>query len=458
MPNRVEISQNTRLLIFLGLAVILMGMGLVLSPSLSALWEGYKIFLTHPGTLDFDGLKQAGHFGTAFFNAGLLLVTALGVYYATGTDIQGGQIAAAMMMMGFGFYGKNMLNVCFPIIGVFLRTWRRGKSLSSVSAMACFSTAMAPVFSVLAFGTKPLDPGSPLAISVGALAAILAGIIFAAMISYLPTLHHGYELFTAGFAAGLSCVIINCLLVAFGLGHEKYPYTPADYVSGSNVQLGLLLLVLFAYLTVIGLIFGGGKQYKKMLLYRSKGGNYVEKFGFSACLINMGEIGILCLGYVFITGGQLCGPVYACIWTAVGFAMNGVSVRMFLPVMVGVYITAFVTGGMAALFAGEAFLAAALAKAASRGMLLCAIFACGLAPVVGRRGAAAGIFVAAEHCCLVGNIGVLHGWMSLYNNGLSLSLVAVFLYPAYVRIGEKYHEKIVAEEAKEGARKKVGKA
>jgi Predicted membrane-associated HD superfamily hydrolase len=458
MPNRVEISQNARLLIFLGLAVILMGMGLVLSPSLSALWEGYQIFLTHPGTLDFDGLKQAGHFGTAFFNAGLLLVAALGIYYVTGSDIQGVHIAAAMMIVGFSFYGKNIINICFPIIGVFLRTWRRGYALSSVSAMACFSTAMAPVFSVLAFGTEPLRPGSPLAILVGILAAILAGIIFAGMLSYLPTLHHSYELFNAGFAAGLSCVVINCILVAFGLGHEKYPYTPADYVSGSNVQLGLLLLVLFAYLMAVGLFFGGGKQYKKMLLHRSKGGNYVEEFGFAACLINMGEIGLLCWVYVFVVGGQFCGPVYACIWTAVGFAMNGVSVRMFLPMMSGVYITAFMTGGVAALFAGEAFFAAAVAKAASRGMLLCAIFSCGLAPIAGRRGAAAGMFAAAAHCCLVGNIGVLHGWMSLYNNGLSLSLVAVFLYPAYVRIGEKYHNKIVEEETKNGTEPTAKKA
>jgi hypothetical protein len=67
-------------------------------------------------------------------------------------------------------------------------------------------------------------------------------------------------------------------------------------------------------------------------------------------------------------------------------------------------------------------------------MLLAAIFSCGMAPIAGEHGVFAGMFVGAVHSLLVPNIGVLHGWMSLYNNGMSLSLVATFLHPIYSRL------------------------
>jgi len=174
-----------------------------------------------------------------------------------------------------------------------------------------------------------------------------------------------------------------------------------------------------------------------MIWYKAKGGNYLEKFGFAPSIINMGIMGIVATAYVFITQGQINGALFACIWTAVGFATNGVSVRMYLPTMLGVFIAAFLTGGISSVVGGKEFLAGAMTNAGSRGMLLAAIFSCGMAAIVGAHGALAGILVGIAHAILVPQTGQFHGWMSLYNNGFSLSLIAIVLFPIYSKMGVK---------------------
>lgn len=432
------VSGHIKYMIFVGLAAMLIVMGLVLSPSIPALIEGYKALLLHPALLDFDGLQQPGHFGAAFFNAGLLLLIVLAVYRFTKTDLQGIQIAAAMVVVGFSFYGKNILNIWFTIIGVLLCTALSKKSLSGGTALAWFSTALAPVFSVLAFGTPILGPGSPLAYGVAALVGILAGVVVWVLAGSLPRHHEGFTLYNAGLAAGLAGMFINSLLVAFGLGHDRYPYAATEYISGQNGFLALFLLITFVYLALMGILLGGMERFQELAWYRAKGGNYVEQFGFGASLINMSLMGLIATAYVFVTGtGQLAGPVFGCIYTAVGFAADGVSMRMYLPSMAGVFGMSFLAGGIMGLLHGESFFSTAIMEAGSRDMLMAAIFSCGLAPVVGRFGPWAGVFAGAVHSILLPHIGALHGWMSLYNNGFSLGLIAIFLYPVYAFLGDK---------------------
>lgn len=438
MTETKTASKNTIYIVLLGLAVILLVMGFVFSPSIPEMIAGYQKMLTHPALIDFDVLQYVGHYGTGFFNSGLLLLVVLLVYRLTNTDIQGVQIAAAMMVLGFAFYGKNIVNIWFPVIGVFLYARLRGKTLSSVTALAWFATALSPVFSVTAFGTEALAFGSPVAIALGACLGILGGVLVGVFADYLPSLHKGYVLYNAGFAAGLAGMLINALQKVFGIGHDRFAYEATDYVSGDNAVLGIVFAILFAYLIVAGFVLGGGSKWKQILTHKSKGGNYVEKFGLAASLINMGVVGLMATALVLVSvKGQLGGCLFACIWTAAGFAACGVTPRTYLPVMAGVCIGAFLTGGIAGMVAGESFLGAALTKFGSRPMLVAAIFSAGVAPIAGEHGVLAGIVVGAIHSVLVPNIAVLHGWMSLYNNGFCLSLIATFLHPIYSRFGLK---------------------
>lgn len=480
-------AKNLPYIVFAGLAVLMLIIGVLLSgfassngsftgPDFEALIEGYKIIITHPSMIDFDGLKQAGQLGTAFFNSGILLFIVLLIYRLTKTDMQGVQIAAAMMVVGFSFYGKNPLNIWFPILGVLAHTKIRGKELNTATALAVFSTALSPVFSQLAFGMtdrymldqQGLAPATIAAYALGALMGFLAGYMVSVVADHFPGLHRGYVLFNAGFAAGIVGMILNSLMKAVGFGSENYraaiyatsmqdvwdgalsglhdnaphasellndpAFNPAYMTASDNANwiLGLMLAVCFGYLIISGFLLGGGKSYRGMFWHSCKGGNFVEKFGFSASLINMGIVGLFATAFVFFTiEGVLAGPVFGCIWTACGFAGNGVTVRMYLPTMIGVFLGAFLLAGLNGMFHGESFFEYGLAHASSRGMLLAAIFSCGLAPIVGEFGFLAGLFAGFVHSLLVVNTGWLHGYTSLYNNGLSLSLIATFLHPIY---------------------------
>lgn len=439
----IRSSQRTEYLVFFGLSALLLVMGLVLSPSLEDAVSGYEYLVTHPSLLDFDALLWAGNYGTAFINASLMLLMTLLVCWLTHTELQGAEIASILLVTGFAFYGKNPINIWFPALGVFLHAKLHKKPLNSCMAVAWFSTALSPVFSSTAYGAQNLVPGSTFAILLGITLAILAGYVTAVLVAYLPRLHKGRTLYNAGFAAGIAGMLINAIKTSLSIGHERYSYFSEHFISDDNLRLAGLLLILFLYLIMTGLSLGGGPKYRSMLWYRCYGGNFIQEFGFGASLINMGVVGIFSCLYVFATiNGHFNGPVYACILTAAGFAAAGVTIREFLPTMAGVYLAAFLTGGLGAELTGGMFLSGALEKISSRGMILAAIFSCGLAPVAGSFGPLAGIFVGAVHSILVPLTGSLHGWMSLYNNAFSMGIIIVFLFPLYskLKIGKRERE------------------
>jgi len=452
-------SQRAIYLVFIGFAIILMGMAFYYSPSIDHLINGFIYIITHPSVADFDGLAKPGNFGSAHLNAGLLLLSVLLVYRLTDTHISGLQIASAMLAVGFAYYGKNCINVWWPVIGVFIAASYMKTPLSQVTAMAFFSASIAPVFSAFAFGTTTLGYGSPLAISIGAIFGILCGILVAILAPHLVTLHKGYVLFNVGFAAGIVGIFMHGVRQSLNMGHsqiimneklspslgytEHYTNIGMDaYLTGVNYILGPMLLIMFSYFIICGFALGGGRIFFNHLRwYRSRAENYVEKFGFAPVLINMGLVGFAATSYIFIADivveGHLGGPLFAAIITAAGFGANGVTIRTHLSLMIGVFITAFVGGGIAGAIIGDPFMASAMTRVGNRTMLLAAIFICGMCPVPGEHGFKAGILMGIAHAFIIPYVGAFHGWMSLYNNGLALAIVATFLYPLYEKLGQQ---------------------
>ncbi len=432
------IAAGWKYLILIGFLLLLFAFGCVFSPSTREVIDGFRVILTHPSTVDFDGLAWGGNFAPAFFNSFLLMAAVLASYRLLGIDLQGEHLAALMMTVGFSFSGKNILNVWFPILGVVLYARLSKKPMKDMIALAWFSTALSPVFSVTAFGTENLPAGSLAALMVGAVLGILGGALTGVLSAYLPGLHKGRFLFNAGLAAGTSAVFINAMQRAFSIGHDRFPYDESNYVAGSNRPLGLAIGVLFLYLFLVGVLLKGLPGLRKLATLRTGGRNFVESYGFGASLVNMGIIGLMTTLYVFLTGnGQFCGPVYAAICTAAGFAAAGVTLRQYLPTMVGVCLMAALTGGIGGIIGSGNFLSAAGAKIASRGMILAVIYSCGAGPIVFQYGWLAGMVVGAIHSVLVGVTASFHGWMSLYNNGFSLGLIVLLLPTIFEMITPK---------------------
>ena len=440
--QKIVISESKKYIVFIGLALISIGIGLFFHQTMdteNGLLAGYWEMVQAPGIIDYDSFAHAKNHGSPYVNSGLMLLATLLIFKITKTTIQGVHIAAAMQVVGFAFYGKDLSNIWFTIIGVFAHTAYMKKPLSSASHIAIFSTALSPIFSTTFFGEAGIGSGSLQAFILAAVLGILAGVLVSILAGHLPALHNGYTLFNVGLAAGFVGMLVYSLKMRLDIVHTARDnviyFEHLHYTTGENLPLGITLFIMFLYLIIMGFAFGGGKEIKNMIWHKAKGGNFVEKFGFAPSLINMGIMGIISTVYVFITGGHLNGALFACIWTALGFAANGVSVRMYLPTMLGVAIAAFFTGGIQGAVASGDFLTGALSRVGSRGMLLAAIFSCGMAAVVGAHGALAGILVGFVHAILVPSTAQFHGWMSLYNNGFSLSIVVILLYPIYSKMG-----------------------
>lgn len=427
------VSNHTKFQVFLGLAALMLLVGIILTPSLGKQLAGIKVILTNPSRIDFDSFYWTLEFGPPFVQAGLALLSALLVLFLTGTDLLGPQMAAIAMMVGFSFYGKNILNMWFPIAGVLLYGLLMNKKLSTVSTLALYATCTGPVFSTLVFGMPQLGPGSFQAWLLGALLSVAIGVLTGFFADYFPKLHHGYLLYNAGLSATWAVVLVYSLLKVSGLPLEKPEYTDA-YTTGHNTLFALLLFVLFLYLIIVGVCLKGIPRFTKLFWYDSPGSGHMEQFGFGACLVEMGVVGIFGILYVLLVGGDFNGTVFTCIWAAAGFAAFGSTLRTQLPLILGVAIGAFLTGGLSAVAGDGSFVAGAFAKLGSRGMVLSALFTCGVAPIVGNYGFLAGLLVGLVHSVLVPNIGVLHGWMSLYNNGFCLGLITILLYPLYSRL------------------------
>ena len=95
-------------------AFVLFGL-MVQSPA--ALLGGLGAIVTTRDALltDYFGV---GGIGGGCVNAGLLTLAAAFVYWRTGAKITGASVAALFLVLGFGLFGKNLLNVWPIVLGV----------------------------------------------------------------------------------------------------------------------------------------------------------------------------------------------------------------------------------------------------------------------------------------------------------------------------------------------------
>ena len=135
--------------------------------------------------------------------------------------------------------------------------------------------------------------------------------------------------------------------------------------------------------------------------------------GDGATLINMGSMGMAALTYVVLVRGDLSGPVVGAILTVVGFSAFGAHLKNYVPVLLGVFLSTYLTRY----------------EPSTPGILLAAMFAVGLSPIAGQFGVVAGIFAGGLHSAIVMCTSSMYGGLNLYNNGFSAGWVAIIMIP-----------------------------
>lgn len=459
MSDVKETKESTKGIVFFGLGVLFIVIGLILTPSVSDILLGYKRMLIARVMLDINFFGEVGNYvladcqrliGVPIINSGVLIIIVTLSYLLTKTPMKGGQIAAMFMVFGFGSCGKSLYNIWPTFFGVLLFAKVNKKKISSVMNIAWFSTALCPVFSIFAFyplynglNQYAAEPTFQISnIIIGILVGMLAGYGVGFFADILPTKHQGYLLYNVGFAAGVTGFLLFSVMKAAGFGHQSPGYSDAaSYFNINNKVLGMVMVITHIYLLLCGLIITKGKGIAPILKRSEKGGELVSLMGFGPSLLNMGVIGLICIAYVsFISiklgGGNWSGPVFAALLTATGASSNGITVKTALPVMLGVFVMSVISSGLTAVQQGLGFFDK-ISYVGTKNMTIAALYACGISPVVGGLGVVAGVLAGMFHSVLVPNLGALHGWLNLYNNGFCLGLVATF----YVHICERFATK-----------------
>ena len=390
-----------------GISLLFVGFGLT-QDTLDAILAGFARIIRSTNILITDYVALGG-VGTAFVNAGLLMLASVGLLLLLRAPFRGITVAAVFLMGSFGLFGKNIYNVWPIICGTWLYSLLKRESFAEHVYTALFATSLAPIVTEFAFVLRlPGETGAFFGILVG----VSVGLVVAPLAAHLKNVHKGFSLYNVGFTAGIIGTVYVSLLKSYGYSTGVNLY----WSDGNNTLFGAFLFGLFALFILLGALLSARPLSGMKEILRESGqscADFVARSGFGAALINMGANGVIATGYVLLVGGPLNGPTIGGILTIAGFGACGKHVRNVIPILLGV-----VLGSLTKVWHID-----------DPAVLLAALFGTSLAPVAGHYGwiwgVAAGFLNSSVALCS----GVLHGGMNLYNTGFSAGIVAAFLVP-----------------------------
>ena len=397
------------------LIFVLFGLSL---DSFTNIYQGIINILTSPSVLVSDYMEIGG-MGAAFVNAGLMLVFSAFVADKSGARLTGALISGLFTVLGFSFFGKNILNTIPLMLGVYLYCKYKNLEVSNYMHVMCFVTGISPVVSLFYFG---LNFNIITGIILGTLVGILVGFIIIPISATMISFHDGYSLYNVGFSLGIIGIIIAGNLRMFD---RLIPEVNIVY-TGSDLYPLVFLLIICTIFVCYGLIKNKGlKGYGKLL---KQSGRLVSDFTilFNKYLVifNVGITGIIAILYVKACGGVINGPILGGILTVMGFSVFGKHPKNILPIMLGVLI--------ASIFNKY--------DPSGTPAILTALFSTTIAPIAGEFGILAGLFAGFSHKAVATNVGFIHGGINLYNNGLAGGFVAAVLVPLFRNLIERYKD------------------
>ena len=148
--------------------------------------------------------------------AGLLTLVVMAIYWRAGAVIGGASVACLFLVLGFGLFGKSLINIWFIVLGVWLFARYKGEPFAKHINTAFFGAALAPIFTEILFSSAlPLHVSLPLAVAT----TLLIGFVLVPAAAHLFKAHMGYTLYNIGWVAG----IVGTLVVAV---YKSYGFVP----------------------------------------------------------------------------------------------------------------------------------------------------------------------------------------------------------------------------------------
>ena len=410
LKYRIWNSKN-KMLILASFSTSLMLFGLtfgLINASPFEILVGLYEIIIHPDVLITDYIKVGG-LGAAFLNSGILTAIFTYILWKNDDPFNGATFASILMVTGFSFLGKNLINVWPILIGVALYSKFQKEHFGRYIYTALFGTAMAPIVTEVIFH---FDLILPLRLFIGIILGLLIGFILPPLANHFSKSGKGFNLYNIGFVSGLLLTVLVALFVSFG-----YTPTSNDLIENSYHLLltGYIYFISITFI-IIGLLTDKEALRNLKRLYRRSGKaptDFVQLDGFSTTLLNMGINGIIAITYLLLVGGSLNGGTLGPIFTLIGFGAYGKHARNILPILCGVLL-----GGLIGVW-----------DVGASSIIMAGLFGTALAPIPGTYGWPWGVFVGFLHISVVRQIGVFHAGLNLYNNGFSTGIIAMIMVP-----------------------------
>lgn len=377
--------------------------GLIVDGPLQAL-KGFLRLQISPTRLLSDFVAMEG-VGATLVNSALVGLFSLLLILKNKVKLSGPTYAAVFTIMGFGMFGKTVLNITPILLGVYLAAKFVNKEYKEYIIIALFGTALGPVVSLIAF---EFGLSLPLAILLSTGMGLITGFLLPAAAVSMLHLHQGYNLYNMGLTCGFLGLFISSYLKIAGKTLGSF----GEWDTTSPLVMKLLVPVLSVILLVTAL-FGSREKIMKNLKKVQKApgrlpSDFMDIGSPEAALINSAIIGLLYTVYLLIIGGDFNGPVIGGVLTIMGFGAFGTNLRNSWPVALGVILATLIFGhGLS-----------------DPGPILAVIFVTTLGPLAGEFGWFIGLLAGFTHLVMVMQTGSWHGFMNLYNNGFAGGLTA----------------------------------
>jgi hypothetical protein len=305
------------------------------------------------------------------------------------------------------------------MLGGYLYARYQKQPFSKFALVILLSTALSPLVSQLAFAPQI---ALPYRFIMANMLGVLVGFIMPPISANAMKIHGGYNLYNVGFAAG----IVGCIFMA-ALKNFNFATLPTvTWSHDNNNPLLFLSIIIFSGLIFIGLYCGKNSYANMRRIINSSGclvSDFYEKYAATAYL-NMGLLGMFSLAVVlFLLDAPLNGPTLGGIFTIMGFGCFGKHIRNIIPIMLGCIIATFFGHW----------------ELNNPSIVLAILFSTCLAPIAGQFGLWVGLLAGFLHISVVMNIniGLMHGGLNLYNNGLAGGFVAIVLVPLIEALKQK---------------------
>lgn len=406
-------------------------------------FTGYWKILTCPSILLTDYVYIAG-VGATLFNVAIVLLFNLLLVRILKIKLSGPVYACLMIVVGFSFFGKNILNTLPIYLGIWLYSKLKKLPFKSFIITILLSTGIGPLvsYSMFGFGLEYY-----ISIPLGIICGISSGFLVPAFATHTLSFHEGYNLYNTGFALGIIAAIFNGIFILFNLKSSTLGYG-VGFDDENHLMFYVILYITAILFIVVAFIKNRDVLTEYNHLLKTSGrliSNYLRDYSPEAVMLNFGVLDIVVTTIFAVLNIPMNGIIFGSILSILGCSAFGLHLKNALPVWLGCSIAILckmgIDGNFIISFEDGINVVFNLSIKDYLSTMVAFIFATGIAPISGKYGFGYGIVGGFIHIVFTPLVLPLQGGFDLYNNGFSAGFEASLLAICGEKIfnREKHH-------------------